>query len=837
MKLLAKLLSFVVAATVILTAGQFNPIAASSQNNTSGGKLDKAVVLYVGSPVAYVDNIETRIDETNPDVMPVIKNSRTLLPVRFISEKLGAKVDWNSAKKTVTISHGQKTIKLVLGSSIMTVGDTEVKLEAAAEAVNGRTLIPLRALAEALGKKVFYDRGLIIISDKENIYSASADKTELDAIIARVNKPPVVGSNEALRKLLERSYSYSSNDVIMVEGIAPQMRNSMRDESMKADSAQASTLQAAKSKSFEAAGGSNDYSTTNIQVQGVDEADVVKTDGEYIYQVNRERIIVAKAYPAESLELISTVSFGGKNFNPQEIYVDAKHLIVIGTSYLEVPICRLEKAMAPEKCPPPYNMQSVKAVIFDITDKKNIRQLREVELEGGYVSSRKIGSSLYLISSKSIWNWVYFRGFDEAYINRLMENELKAFDKDAVKKYNDMLMLPSFRDTAQGDEYAQVDYSKIYFFPDSFQANYMTIAAVNLDKMDQKADISTYLGAGQNIYASAQNLYVAVTNHSGSAERKIAPGWAGNAANTLVYKFSLTADSATYLCKGEVPGTILNQFSMDENGKYFRIATTKGDSWRNDEFTSQNNVYVLDEMLNITGKLENLAPGERIYSVRFMGDRAYVVTFKTVDPLFAIDLKDPSSPKVLGALKIPGYSDYLHPYDDRHIIGFGKDTVEIKGSAYYLGMKLAIFDVSDVSNPKEKFTQKIGDRGTESELLHNHKALLFSKEKNLLAFPVTLMEIKNSSEKVKEGFPQYGQFTFQGAYVYNIDMEKGFTLKGRITHISDEEYAKAGSQWYDSNKNIQRIIYIGDNLYTLSNSMIKANQLNDLKEKKSLIIP
>ena len=112
-----------------------------------------------------------------------------------------------------------------------------------------------------------------------------------------------------------------------------------------------------------------------------------------------------------------------------------------------------------------------------------------------------------------------------------------------------------------------------------------------------------------------------------------------------------------------------------------------------------------------------------------MGDRAYVVTFKTVDPLFVIDLKDPEKPVILGALKIPGYSDYLHPYDENHIIGFGKDTVEIKGQAYYQGMKVALFDVTDVSNPVQKFSEMIGDRGTDSELLSNHKALLFSKRK------------------------------------------------------------------------------------------------------------
>jgi uncharacterized secreted protein with C-terminal beta-propeller domain len=207
-----------------------------------------------------------------------------------------------------------------------------------------------------------------------------------------------------------------------------------------------------------------------------------------------------------------------------------------------------------------------------------------------------------------------------------------------------------------------------------------------------------------------------------------------------------------------------------------------------------------------------------------------------------LDLKDPKNPTILGELKIPGYSDYLHPYDENHIIGFGKDTVETNGwngqkQAFYQGMKIAVFDVTDVSKPVEMSRALIGDRGTDSELLHNHKALLFSLQKNLLAFPVRVMEVQNKSASAEGKYtPGYGSFAFQGAYIYRIDLINGLQFQGRISHIGTEDYTKAGYEWYDTDKNVDRVLYIGDTLYTLSNDMIKAHDLSGLWEIKTLYL-
>lgn len=282
---------------------------------------------------------------------------------------------------------------------------------------------------------------------------------------------------------------------------------------------------------------------------------------------------------------------------------------------------------------------------------------------------------------------------------------------------------------------------------------------------------------------------------------------------------------------------------MDENNGYFRIATTVGSVTGTGENVSKNNVYVLDMELKTVGAIEDIAPGEKIYSVRYMGNRAYMVTFRKVDPLFVIDLSSPENPTILGKLKIPGYSDYLHPYDENHIIGFGKDAAVVNNeegswgwadeegtAAYYQGMKIALFDVTDPENPIEMWKEEIGDRGTESELLNNHKALLFSKDKNLLAFPIKVATIEGKNN-VKAW--TYGDTTFVGAYVYELTLDKGFVLKAKLTDLTDGDWKKTGYYYY-GDKSIDRLIYIDDVLYTISNFGYSAYDMDNFEKIGSL---
>ncbi len=839
----------------------------------------------VRTPGIFIDDVPIYTAE----FPPLMENGRVLLPLRVIAPSLGAATGWDGALRQVMVTRGSDCIVLQPGSKTVQVNGQSFTLEVAPRIVNRRVYVPARFLAETLGAQVRWDPLASSITITSAAASGSGNDTgkgSTDNGNAKTFKEnlPVVGSYENLKMLLQaREDLFYGYQRMMLPEVAPREEQSFSEDRAKkeapAGAGEKVPAPSPDSAPAPAPAGTpgDDFSATNIQVEGVDEGDIVKTDGAYIYQVNKRRVVIARAYPPEQLEISTMIAFADAGFYPQELYVDGNLLIVIGNANRVVPGIRDDSSPDARKKaaiypPPPFFSQTVKTIIYDISDKKAPQQLREIEMEGSYLASRKTGSALYLVSNKYL---------DYYYI---MEQEKMGETAAAVT--------PSFRDTAGKDTFTPVSYAEIRYFPGFMQTNYLIIAGINLDRMDEQAQVHTFLGAGETIYASRDNLFVAVSTYENVGPRRgLQPGGAviapdlpdsvpaavapdpdlmpmpmpapppePPAESTHIYKFALDRGRINYTARGEVPGRVLNQFSIDEHKGYFRIATTSGEMWGGGQ-NSSNNLHILDASLLPAGKVENIAPGERIYSVRFTGDKGYMVTFRTVDPLFVLDLSEPSNPRVLGALKIPGYSNYLHPYDENHLLGIGRETAELPQKDRFgnvigsivvdLGIKMTIFDVSDVHNPVEKFTEIIGARGTDSPLLHNHRALLFNRERNLLAFPIAVTETRGSGSGTGTGTgtgtgrgdggaampPEYGVFAFQGAYVYHIDLESGFTLRGRISHLEDEDYRKAGHYWYDSERSIERLLYIRNDLYTLSPGMIQVHDLSDLGRRGSLLIP
>lgn len=588
------------------------------------------------------------------------------------------------------------------------------------------------------------------------------------------------------------------------------------------------------------------YSNTNVQVQGVDEADMVKTDGKYIYSFYRNRLVITQAFPADEMKIVKQLTL--ENITPQEMFINGNKLILFGSKYEtnandDPRVLGTSAGISSSKMtapvgvgvdmiyPPYWGYSKAIVYVYDISNAENPSLEKELEFTGSYVSGRMIDDVVYFVMT----SYPDYRVLDNG-----NGSIIPMMKEDGVES-----PIASVREIG-------------YIYP-VYAQQFITLGSLDLGT--EKLHKETIVGSAENVYASTDNMYITHTiwNYwqpipigteidADSIPRETNDSF----QKTVIYKFALNNGKVDYQGFGSVPGRVLNQFSMDEYKGNVRIATTIDQQWDmmgRESRKSSNNVFVLNEDMELVGRLEGLAKGESIYSARFMGERAYLVTFQKIDPLFVIDLSNPENPNVLGKLKIPGYSDYLHPLDETHIIGIGKDATPSKDGdfAWYQGMKLAVFDVSNVENPVQQHSLIIGDRGTDSFALHDHKAFLYDAEKELLVLPVYLYEITDEvkqqyEEQAKQwgaditSWPMYGVPTFQGAFVYHLNLSDGFVEKGRITHIDPEVDLKSG-YYYDWEYQVQRSLFIDNTLYTVSQSKIKANDLTTMKEISQVEFP
>lgn len=552
-------------------------------------------------------------------------------------------------------------------------------------------------------------------------------------------------------------------------------------------------------------GESLDYSLTNVQVEGVDEPDIVKTDGYYVYAISKQNLFIIDVYPPSNAHVTSKIALDD-NVSPWEMFIHGDTLIVFCSSYRSFTPGDNNRYW--------YNGVSTTVInVFDISNRSNPNKITDITVDGNYFDSRMIGEWVYVVINEFYYDLI-------TYVDD-----------------NKTLNIPTIciNGIERGIEPTDILYVETPINPDTLTH----VLAINIKDMEKTSHKSFMLGNAQEIYVSHGNIFIA----SGGYGLWNLEG--ENTEATVIHKISLDEGTVSYVAQGEVPGRVLNQFSMDEYNSFFRIATTQGSLWGG---SSSNNVYILDYNLTIVSKLEDIAPGESIYSARFMGDKAYLVTFKKIDPFFTLDLSDPFNPKILGELKISGYSDYLHPYDETHIIGIGKETVEPLDTdkwsrdsdfVWYQGLKIAVFDVSDFENPREITKVIIGDRGTDSPVLHDHKALLFDKEKELFVIPVSLYEISDEIKAQNNNYTgsMYGDFSFQGAYVYQLNLNEGFQLMTRVSHLNDTNASTSiYIRGFNNNLFINRCMYIEDALCTISDGMIKLNNLHTFNELSSVTL-
>jgi inhibitor of cysteine peptidase len=628
------------------------------------------------------------------------------------------------------------------------------------------------------------------------------------------------------------------------------------NDSLGADSVNegwTASLDAPSALPMEESSGVSDYSQTNVQVEGVDEGDITKTDGNYIYTVSGQDILIVKAVPAEQMEIVSKINSA---YFPSGMYVNGDKLVVYGDNFSISPLKDYSKVDGNR------NGDYANLTIYDVSDRKNPKKEKEYSFEGNYQESRMIGDFVYMVT---------------------MTNPIYIY-------YNNNQPVPYLLE--DGEIVAPASTPNVYYFDFPYTSqNFTSVTAIDIKDIGENVVSETYVldGNQNSIYVSENNIYVTFSKYVSEQEllveatkelivprleerdrervseientksyilnssekgEKISAIFEKYYASlskderkvlndevtasvkakyekisremhkTVVHKIGIDKGDLNYQTYGEVSGRVLNQFAMDESDGYFRIATTVDASWSRfaDDTKSYNNLYVLDGNMKKVGEIEDIAEGEQIYSVRFMQKRAYMVTFRRTDPLFVIGLENPTKPEVLGKLKVPGYSTYLHPYDDNLLIGLGKNADE--SGREIDGIKLSLFDATDVENPKEIDTYILGGYGSDSVALSDHKAFLFSKEKNLLVIPAILrsMDSGNWNYSVSD----------LGSAVFRVN-EQGFEYRAMISHIKDED---RNSYYYGSMKG--RNLFIGDNLYSFSDNYIKVNKLSDLAEIKSL---
>ncbi|WP_313894236.1 beta-propeller domain-containing protein [Psychrobacillus sp.] len=551
-------------------------------------------------------------------------------------------------------------------------------------------------------------------------------------------------------------------------------------------------------ESKDSASGGN-HSTTNNQVDGVDEADIVQTNDSHVFTISDQNVLILNVKDPKKMTKEATIKLK-EDFYPTELLLAKDTLIIIGQRNFTVPMYSDRPADSKKIGMP---MQSMVTVYFyDVSNPASPVLTREIATEGHLNGARVTNNTLYYVTNMYPNFWM------------LRENV-------------DMELRPLTYDSKTDKEVKAMSYDSIHILPNSLEGNYSIISSIDINNLE-KNEVATkgYLGGSEQMYMSKDNLYLTSSIYNPMESNENTFMWNPGTMDTKVFKFALSSSGVEYIASTEITGTVLKQFSMDEHNGFFRVVTTEGNSW-DESKPSENHLFILNARMKIVGSLTGLAKDERIYSARFMGDKAYMVTFKETDPLFVIDVSKPNAPKVLGELKIPGFSNYLHPLDENHLIGFGYETksINVDYSKEPLiirdAMKVSLFDVSDFANPKEKDTAIIGGQGTYSPIQYDHHALFQHKAKNLFGFPVAIYEKTNERD--------YPQFKQEGALVYEITPEKGITLKGDLLRAKNPNL-----EYEEWERSIQRMVYMDDSLYTLSMKEITSYDLNTFNKISTL---
>jgi uncharacterized secreted protein with C-terminal beta-propeller domain len=565
--------------------------------------------------------------------------------------------------------------------------------------------------------------------------------------------------------------------------------------------------------------GSDDYSETNNQVEGVDEMDNVLTDGKYIYIQNYNKIQIVLAYTqsleSDALKVVKEITYetlegDHEYFYFNGMYVDDERLLIIGNSYYYT--CNGEEVESEYYSDEGDYKESYTNCNFyeyhTVTrvmeySKEDFKLINEYEISGNFVGSRKIGDNVYVVTNEYIP--FYMNDYEE--YNFDLDNYLPYYSINGTEVY--------------------LGYEDILYVEGTEPTTYTSFYGINLDTQEVSSEV-VLGGGGYNLYVSIEHIYLTATKWSwdasiyGLIEEAVDDGDTINDVlieespyeiSTSIVKVGIDAGKVQFDTTGEVAGMTLNQFSMDEHNGYVRIVTTTNNWWWWEQETEiQNRLFILDEELNIVSTLEDLGKqGETVQSTRFVGDYAYIVTFLNTDPFYVIDLSDPEKPVKLSELEVPGFSSYLQPIGEDYILGIGFGDLE--GGTQ--GLKISLYDVSDKSETviaSEIVYPYENQSYIWTSTIYNHKDLLVSIEKGIITLPYTEYDWSNNNW-------QYNS----GALVLNLDIENGsLSERGRVLHSEADHY----------DIYLYKAKFISNYLYTISSKFIKVSTI----EKPEIVL-
>ena len=568
--------------------------------------------------------------------------------------------------------------------------------------------------------------------------------------------------------------------------------------------------------------GEDAFSSTNLQEAGVDESDVFKSDGQRFYVARNSELVIIRAAPAAELAVLGRIDLGEAI---ESLYLVGQRIIALAHRYDTGGgggVGRPEILIYP----PYYTSRSAVVAEIDVSDPANPTLIRKVELDGSIAHSRLVNGRLLLVLT-------------------IAPDLTPLTDRGALRNVTIAEVLPKLR--IGGESRPLADWEQ-WLRPTSPDGYYMT-AVVTLDAADVSnvvASTAVLAGAG-TVYASTRALYLTDLSYNGEGAAR---------AVTAIHKFAFGDDGAArYVGSGSAPGRLLNQFSLGEHDGFLRIAShidaiffaggnvgaavadapvsnVDARAQSSEPAGPSNAVFVLEDAgaeLKIVGSITDIAPNERIYSARFIGERGFLVTFRQIDPLFALDLRDPTKPAIVGELKIPGYSDYLHPVGENLLIGVGRSTRVVSfGGVVPDKLQLSLFDVSNLADPALVQQIEVGGSGSWSEVSSTHKAFVYMPDSALLAIPAALQPPNNGLEFVEPAF--------DGVLCYRVTAA-GFELVGQLPAVQNQGSGGEPFPVFFNGCGGRRPAFVGAVLYAVSADGVRAGVLPGLDPRYEVTWP